>query len=136
MSGSASSLRAGAIALALTRIGGGLLFMEHGAQKLLGWFGGLGGPGQTAVLYSKMGAAGVLELFGGLLIVVGLFTRPVAVILIGEMLYAFFTVHLPQGGAPMQNGGELSLLYICLFVALAGLGAGAVSLDDLLFGRG
>ncbi len=133
MSASAASLRAGAIALGITRIAGGLLFAEHGAQKLLGWFGGLGG--QTAALYSQMGAAGVLELFGGLLIVIGLFTRPVAVILIGEMLYAFFTVHLPRGGAPMQNGGELALLYICIFVALAGLGAGAFSLDDLLFGR-
>lgn len=133
MSGAAS--RAGAIALALTRIGTGLLFAQHGAQKLFGWFGGLGGPGQTAALYSQMGAAGVLECFGGLLLVLGLGTRPVAVILIGEMLYAFFTVHLPRGGAPMQNGGELALLYICLFVALAGLGAGAFSVDDLLFGR-
>jgi putative oxidoreductase len=135
MSPSTLPLRAGAIALALTRIGGGLLFSQHGAQKLLGWFGGLGGPGQTAALYSQMGAAGVLELGGGLLLVLGLFTRPVAVILIGEMMYAFFTVHLPRGGAPMQNGGELALLYICIFVALAGLGAGAFSLDDLLFGR-
>ena len=132
---SAASLRAGAIALAVTRIGGGVLFAEHGAQKLLGWFGGLGGPGKTAALYSQMGAAGVLELFGGLLIAIGLFTRPVALVLIGEMLYAFFTVHFPQGGAPMQNQGELALLYVCLFVVLAGLGAGAFSLDNLLFGR-
>jgi len=132
---SPSSLRAGAIALALARIGGGLLFAEHGAQKLLGWFGGLGGPGHTAAVYSQMGAAGVLELFGGLLLVLGLFTRPVAAILIVEMGYAFFTVHLPRGGSPMQNQGELALLYACLFLVLAGLGAGAFSLDDLLFGR-
>ena len=130
-----ASLRAGAVALAVARIGGGLLFAEHGAQKLLGWFGGLGGPGKAAVLYSQMGAAGVLETFGGLFLILGLFTRPVAVILIVEMLYAFFTVHLPRGGAPMQNQGELALLYACLFVALLGLGAGAFSLDDLLFGR-
>ena len=130
-----ASLRAGAVALSVARIGGGLLFAEHGAQKLLGWFGGLGGPGKTAVLYSQMGAAGVLELFGGLLLVIGFFTRPVAVVLIVEMLYAFFTVHLPRGGAPMQNQGELALLYACLFVALLGLGAGAFSLDDVLFGR-
>jgi len=128
-------VRAGAIALAVTRIGGGLLFAEHGAQKLLGWFGGLGGPGKAAALYSQMGAAGVLELFGGLLIAIGLFTRPVAALLIVEMLYAFFTVHLPRGGAPMQNQGELALLYVCIFVALVGLGAGALSVDDLLFGR-
>jgi len=130
---SGPSLRAGAIALALTRIGGGLLFMEHGAQKLFGWLGGLGG--HAAPLYSQMGAAGVLEFFGGLLLVVGLLTRPVAVILIGEMLYAFFTVHLPRGGWPMQNQGEVALLYVCIFVTLLGLGAGAFSLDDLLFGR-
>jgi putative oxidoreductase len=123
------------MALALTRIGGGMLFAEHGAQKLLGWFGGLGGPGTSAALYSQMGAAGVLELFGGLLIAVGLFTRPVAVLLIGEMLYVFFSVHFPRGGVPMENQGELALLYTCLFVVLAGLGAGAFSLDDLLFGR-
>jgi putative oxidoreductase len=130
-----SSLRAGAIAVGVARIGGGLLFAEHGAQKLLGWFGGLGGPGQTAVLYSQMGAAGVVELFGCLLLVVGLFTRAVAVVLIGEMLYAFATVHWPRGGAPIENQGELALVYACLFVVLAGLGAGAFGLDDLLFGR-
>ncbi len=129
------SLRVGAIALAIARIGGGLLFAEHGAQKLLGWYGGLGGPGNTAPLSSLFGAAGVLELFGGLLLVVGLFTRPVAVILIVEMMYAFFTVHLPRGGSPMQNQGELALLYACLFIVLVGLGAGAFSLDDVLFGR-
>jgi putative oxidoreductase len=132
---SAPTLRAGAVALALTRIATGLLFAEHGAQKLLGWFGGLGAPGRTAALYSQMGAAGVLESFGGVLLVVGLFTRPVAAILIVEMLYAFFTVHLPRGGAPMQNQGELALLYASIFVAFVGLGAGALSLDNLLFGR-
>jgi len=132
---SAAASRASFVALALTRVGCGLLFAQHGAQKLLGWFGGLGGPGKTAALHSQMGAAGVLELAGGLLVAIGLFTRPVAVILIGEMLFAFFTVHFRLGGAPMQNGGELALLYICLFVALAGLGAGAFSVDDLLFGR-
>jgi putative oxidoreductase len=121
--------RAGAIALAVMRIGAGLLFMEHGGQKLFGWFGGLGAPGRTAALASQLGAAGVLECFGGLLIVLGLFTRPVAVILIAEMLFAFFTVHFPRGGSPMQNQGELALLYACVFVALAGLGAGAFSLD-------
>ncbi len=125
----------GAIALGVARLGVGLLFAEHGAQKLLGWFGGLGGPGRTAALYSQMGAAGVLELFGGLLVAIGLFTRPVAVVLIGEMLYAFTTVHLPRGGSPMQNQGELALLYACAFVAFAGLGAGALSIDDQLFGR-
>ena len=60
---------------------------------------------------SLMGLAGVLECCGGLLLVLGLFTRPVAIVLLLEMLYAFSTVHLPKGGAPIQNGGELALLY-------------------------
>lgn len=112
----------------LLRIGAGLLFMEHGAQKLLGWFGGMG-DGATAPLFSMMGLAGVLELFGGLLIVLGLFTRPVAAILVLEMLFAYLTVHQPQAAVPVQNGGELALLYALIFAFLAAHGAGPFSLD-------
>lgn len=113
----------------LLRIGAGLLFMEHGAQKLLGWFGGFGPTGGTASLISQMGLAGVLELFGGLLIVLGLFTRPVAVILLLEMVFAYLTAHQPQAPMPVQNGGELALLYALVFAFLAGHGAGPFSLD-------
>jgi putative oxidoreductase len=115
---------------ALLRIGAGLLFMEHGLQKLFGLFGGMGPTGGTAPLFSLMGLAGVLESGGGLLLVLGLLTRPVAVVLLLEMLYALATVHLPKGGAPMQNGGELALLYGLIFAFLAGNGAGPASLDS------
>jgi len=130
-----SDLRAGAITLAVMRIASGLLFAEHGVQKLFGAMGGFGAPGQTAQLVSQFGLAGVLEFFGGLLIAAGLGTRPVAAILVLEMIIAFFQAHLPRGGWPIQNQGELALLYASIFVALAGLGAGAFSLDAVLFSR-
>jgi putative oxidoreductase len=114
-------------AVAILRIGAGLLFMQHGLQKLFGLFGGIGGA--TAPLVSLMGLAGVLELGGGLLLVLGLFVRPVALILAAEMVVAFVQAHLPQGGMPIQNGGELALLYALIFVFLAARGAGPVSVD-------
>lgn len=113
----------------LLRVGAGLLFMQHGAQKLLGWFGGFGPEGGTAPLFSLMGLAGVLELFGGLLIVVGLFTVPVAVVLLAEMVIAYVIAHVPQGPVPIQNGGELALLYAFVFAFFAAHGAGPFSLD-------
>jgi putative oxidoreductase len=117
------------VAHAALRIGAGLLFMQHGVQKLFGWFGGMGPNGGTVQLISQFGLAGVLETFGGLLIVLGLLTRPVALVLALEMLVAFFQVHLPQGGVPLQNRGELPLLFSLVFVFLAANGAGPASLD-------
>ncbi|MEO7474692.1 MAG: DoxX family protein [Gemmatimonadales bacterium] len=114
---------------AVLRIGSGLLFMQHGLQKLLGWFGGMGEPGATVPLVSQMGLAGVLELSGGLLLVLGFLTRPVALLLAGEMLVAYFQAHFPQGGVPLQNKGELALLYMTVFLFLVGNGAGPASLD-------
>jgi putative oxidoreductase len=102
----------------LLRSGTGLLFMAHGLQKLFGLFGGLG-DGATAPLASRMGVAGVLELVGGLILVLGFFTRPVALILAGEMLVAYVIAHLPRGAVPLQNGGELALLYALIFIFLA-----------------
>lgn len=117
-------------AVTILRIGAGLLFMEHGLQKLFGLLGGfMGTPGATAPLASQLGLAGFLEFAGGALLVLGLLTRPAAFVLLGEMLYAFITVHAPQGGAPVQNGGELALLYAAVFAFFAFNGAGAVSLD-------
>lgn len=116
---------------ALVRIGAGILFMQHGLQKLFGMFGGFGGtPGATAPLMSQMGLAGVLETFGGLLIVLGLLTRPVALVLMLEMIAAYFIAHLPQGGWPIENGGELALLFALVFAFLATHGAGPYSLDN------
>lgn len=120
---------------ALLRMGAGLLFMQHGAQKLFGMFGGMDGQGMTAELVSRMGLAGVLELFGGLLIVLGLATRPVAVILVLQMIAAYFIAHVPQGSIPIQNGGELALLYALVFAYLAGNGAGPASVDAALARR-
>jgi putative oxidoreductase len=117
-------------AVAILRIGTGLLFMQHGLQKLFGLFGGFGGtPGATAPLMSQMGLAGVLEVGGGLLLVLGLFVRPVALILLIEMIAAYVMAHLPNGAAPIQNGGELALLYAFIFLFLAARGAGPASVD-------
>jgi putative oxidoreductase len=117
------------VAHALLRIGAGLLYMQHGAQKLFGMFGGMGPNGGTVPLVSEFGLAGVLEFFGGLLIVLGLLTRPVALVLACEMVVAFFQVHFPQGGWPIQNKGELPLLFMLIWLFLAGNGAGPFSLD-------
>ena len=128
--------RLGPITHAILRIGAGLLFMTHGAQKLFGSFGGFGGtPGATAELMTQMGLAGVLEFFGGLLIVLGLLTRPVAFVLFLEMLVAYFQAHAQQGGIPMQNGGESAALFALIWLFLAGNGAGPLSVDDALAGR-
>lgn len=119
---------AGATHAILRILAGALLFM-HGTPKLLGWFGGMGEAGGSAPLFSLMGLAGVLEVFGGLLIVLGLFTRPVAVILALEMIIAYFRAHFPQGPIPYLNGGELALLYMSVWIFLTGNGAGPWSLD-------
>ena len=118
------------IAHAVLRIGTGLLFLEHGVQKLFGLLGGLGAPGATAPLASLMGVAGLLELVGGVLLVAGFATRPVAGVLLLEMVIAFATHHFPQGGWPIQNEGELALLYAVIFAFLAGNGAGPFSVDE------
>ena len=117
--------------LSLLRIVSGFLFWLHGAQKLLGLFGGVGGGGR-ADLFSLVGLAGVLEFFGGLLILAGLFTRPVAFILSGQMAVAYFMGHAPQGFWPIVNRGELAALYSFLFLYLAAAGGGPWSLDRLL----
>jgi len=105
-------------AYVILRTGTGLLFMAHGLQKLFGLFGGLG-DGATAPLVSRMGVAGVLETVGGVLLVLGFFIRPVALVLAGEMLVAYVIAHLPRGAVPLQNGGELALLYALIFIFLA-----------------
>jgi putative oxidoreductase len=116
-------------ALALLRVGAGLLFLQHGLQKV----GVLGGS--PVALASLMGLAGALELLGGVLLVLGLWTRAVAFVLLGEMLSAFVIAHLPKGGWPIENGGELPLLYAVVFAFLGAAGAGPVSLDSVLARR-
>ncbi len=113
------------------RIVTGLLFMQHGAQKVFGLLGGT----RVETLMSQMGLAGILEFFGGALIALGLFTRPVAFILAGEMAWAYFQAHLPRGFFPIVNGGELAALYCFVFLYIAANDGGSFSLDGLLRGR-
>jgi putative oxidoreductase len=110
-------------AYALLRIVAGLLFAFHGLQK----FGLLGG--QMVPLASLMGAAAVIETVGGILIMIGLATSPVALICSGEMAYAYFTAHQPKGTWPIQNGGELAALYSFIFLFIATRGGGTMSAD-------
>jgi putative oxidoreductase len=124
--------RAEQILLNLFRIVVGFLFWQHGAVKLFGWFGGFREPGQTAELASLMGVAGILEFFGGILIAVGLFTRPVAFILAGEMAIAYFKAHFPQGPWQIMNRGEASTFFAFAFLYLAARGGGRFSLDGVL----
>ena len=84
---------------------------------------------------SMMGLAGVLETFGGLLIVLGLFTRPVAFVLSGEMAVAYFMAHMPNALFPIQNGGELAALYSFVFLFLSAAGPGAFSIDRARHGQ-
>ena len=121
-------------ALSVLRIMAGFTFSLHGFQKLFGFFGGMGGKGVTAVFPSLIWMGGFLETFGGLLILFGLFTRPVAFVLCGEMAVAYFRQHSPRGTWPILNGGELAVLYCFIFLYLAVAGPGSVSLDAL-FGR-
>ena len=125
-------------ALALLRIVVGLLFMQHGMQKLFGMFGGLPGSpsGATVPLFSLLGVGSILEIFGGLAILLGLFTQPVAFLLSGEMAVAYFMVHAPQGLWPIQNRGELAVLYAFVFLFLATAGSGRFSLDHLFLQKG
>jgi putative oxidoreductase len=116
--------------LSVLRIVVALLFMQHGSQKLFGFPAGAHhGPGFS--LFSLMGVAGVLEFFGGLLVLIGLFTRPVAFILSGEMAVAFFMVHAPRGLWTLRNGGELAVAYCFLFLYLAVAGGGVWSVDKV-----
>jgi putative oxidoreductase len=115
--------------LGLLRIILGFLFLHHGTAKLFGaphvaMFDGL-------QLLSVMGAAGVIELVGGTLLLVGLFTRPVAFILSGQMAVGYFMMHAPNGFLPILNGGEMAVMYCFTFLYFAAAGAGAYSLDAL-----
>jgi putative oxidoreductase len=110
---------------ALLRIVAGLLFACHGAQKLFGLLGGVGGqPGSTVPLFSLPGLAGVIELGGGLLIALGLFASIVAFIASGEMAWAYFLAHAPRDFWPLQNGGEPAVLFCFIFLYIATHGAG------------
>ena len=114
-------------ALAALRIIAALLFIEHGTMKLFGF--PAGEHPMSIALFSLMGLAGVLETFGGLLVLVGFFTRPVAFLLSGEMAVAYFTAHAPHGFFPILNYGEAAILFCFVFLYLVFAGPGALSVD-------
>lgn len=109
---------------ALLRIVTGVLFAAHGAQKLLGLFGG-----QQVPLTSQFGMAGVIELVGGLMIAAGVFSSLVAFVASGEMAVTYFQAHAPRGLVPLQNGGELAVLYCFVFLYIAARGNGIWSVQ-------
>ena len=114
--------------LSVLRVVTGLLFLQHGTTKYLSFpVSDMSGANPL----SMSGAAGLIELVGGVLIVAGLFTRPVAFILSGTMAVAYFYAHFPRGFFPLLNGGELSALYCFVFLFLAAAGGGALSIDRL-----
>jgi putative oxidoreductase len=109
---------------ALMRIVFGVLFACHGAQKLFGVLGG------TPVdLFSLRGLAGIIEFGGGLLVAVGFLTSYAAFIASGEMAMAYFMAHVPRGFWPIQNNGELAVMYCFFFLYIASRGAGAWGID-------
>lgn len=112
--------------LSLLRIIVALGFIEHGTSKFFGL------PPFPMPLNPLLYVAGTLELVGGALLLLGLFTRPVAFILSGQMAVAYFMAHAPKGFFPAANGGEAAMLYTFVFVYLAAAGAGPWSIDALL----
>ena len=121
--------------LSVLRIISALLFMAHGTSKLLGW------PATEMFATAPepmtlMWFAGVLELVGGAMLAVGLFTRPVAFILSGMMAFAYFIGHAPQATWPVQNGGDAAILFCFIFLYIAAAGGGPWSVDAMMRKKG
>ena len=116
---------------AAMRIVLGFLFMAHGLQKLFGFFGGVQGAMPPALLYS----AGTIELIGGVFVMIGLFTAFASFICSGMMAVAYFMVHQKMGALPIQNHGELAVLYCWIFLFISANGSGIWSIDSIRSGR-
>jgi putative oxidoreductase len=112
---------------ALLRIMAGFLFFQHGLPKLFGGFG----RDAPVEMFSQLWVAGIIEVFGGAAIALGLYTSLVAFIASGEMAVAYFQAHAPRGFWPIVNNGELAALYCFMFLYLAASGSGRWSLDAL-----
>jgi putative oxidoreductase len=112
--------------LALLRIMAALLFIAHGTSKLFGW----PSAGMQPPLMSLFGLAAIIEMAGGILLVIGLFTRPVAFIMSGEMAVAYFMAHSPKDFFPINNAGESAVLFCFVFLYLVFSGPGAWSIDS------
>jgi len=111
----------------IVRIVVALLFLEHGLSRLFGWPSPIPHPPMLTMYWF----AGSIEMIGGLLVLLGLFTRPAAFIMSGEMAFAYFISHQPRGLFPILNGGDGAILYCFIFLYLAFAGAGPWSLDAL-----
>jgi putative oxidoreductase len=117
----------------LLRLITGLLFMEHGVQKLFGLLADPSHPWNgPPPAFSLFWVAGVLETFGGFLLAIGLLTRPVAFLLAGEMAVAYFKVHFPRSFWPVLNGGEHTVLYCFIFLYMFAAGGGTYGVDAAL----
>ena len=112
------------------RIVCGLMFLQAGTVKLFGWPMAMPG-GQSVELLTQVGIGGLLEAVGGGLLLAGLFTRPVAFLLSGEMAVAYFQFHQPNGFWPIANGGQPAVLYCLIWLYLSAAGPGPWSLDAL-----
>ncbi|WP_394378598.1 DoxX family protein [Saccharopolyspora spinosa] len=121
--------RLGGIALSVTRIVVSFLFIQHGVVSL---FGVLGAPYSVPLFVWPSWWAGLIQVVGGALVLLGLFTRPAALVCSGAMAFAYFTVHQPRGLLPILNGGVPAVLYSWFFLLFAVLGAGPFALDALL----
>ena len=120
---------------ALLRGVAGLLFLQAGGMKLFGWFGGMPDEPSPPPFLTQVWICGVLEFVGGLLILLGLFTRPVAFVLSGEMAVAYWQFHAPHGTWPLQNQGIPAVLLCFIFLFMAAYGGGDYSLDAVLRSR-
>lgn len=118
--------------LGVLRIVAAILFIEHGTQKLLGF-----PPSERPMpeLFTLLWFAGFLELVGGLLVLLGLFTRPVAFVLSGQMAVAYWMAHAPQSPIPALNGGDAAILFCFIFLYLVAAGPGAFSIDAARDGK-
>ena len=117
--------------LSLLRIVAALMFMQAGTVKLFGWPVSMPGGGSPPLM-SQIGIGAMLEFVGGALLLVGLFTRPVAFILSGEMAVAYFQFHYPRGFWPVVNEGQPAVLYCFIWLYMSARGAGPWSLDAML----
>jgi len=120
------SIKVAPYLLSALRVAAAFIFLMHGTQKVLGFPGGARMP-----LTSLLGIAGVIELIGGSLMLLGLFTRPVAFVLAGEMAVAYFRTHMPRGTWPILNGGELAVLFCFTWLYFSAAGPGPLSVDAL-----
>ena len=121
--------------LSVLRIVTTLVYMQHGTQKLFHFPPSPNGGGNAPAMWSLIWFAGVIEVVGGTLLTVGVFTRFVAFIVSGEMAAAYFVAHVPQGFYPILNRGDEAVLFCFVFLYIAAAGAGPISLDAQL-GRG